>query len=62
MLCIIQSRIRSGVGVSFSDINDAFGALSYSIITLPAMATFDCRDNSLDAKSGYFIKASVLHS
>lgn len=48
-----------GIGLEAGDTTDAFGAQSYRILTFPATAEFDYRDNELDATKGYYLNASV---
>lgn len=48
-----------GLGFEGAKTTDAFGTRSYRILTLPASAEFDYRDNTLDAKDGYYAKASL---
>ena len=58
----IASRERTytlGVGLRTAETRDAFGESTYSLLTLPASATFDYRDNDLDATDGYYAKASL---
>ncbi|UXX84989.1 autotransporter assembly complex protein TamA [Roseovarius pelagicus] len=49
-----------GLGYRLSDTVDAFGARSYSILTLPLSAKYDYRDDPLNAKSGYFVEANTM--
>lgn len=48
-----------GIGVRRAETRDAFGENKYTLLTLPLGAEFDYRDNELDAKSGFYINASV---
>ena len=48
-----------GVGLRTAETRDAFGENRYTLLTLPLSAEFDYRDNRLDAKDGYFAKASL---
>lgn len=54
-----QREYSFGLGYRYSDITDAFGQHSYAILTAPTSATFDYRDDPLDAKSGFYVKANV---
>ena len=49
-----------GLGLRTAKTRDVFGENSYTLLTLPLSAEFDYRDNRLDAKNGYFIKADVM--
>ena len=42
-----------------ADTVDAFGDRSYSVLTLPLRATFDYRDDPLNATSGYYLNAEL---
>lgn len=48
-----------GLGFEAAKSEDAFGRQSYRIVTVPLSAEFDERDAALNAKSGYYAKASV---
>ena len=48
-----------GVGVRTAETRDAFGTNRYTLLTLPLSAEHDYRDNRLDAKDGYYAKASL---
>ncbi|MEL6618875.1 MAG: autotransporter assembly complex family protein [Pseudomonadota bacterium] len=48
-----------GIGLERANSDDVFGARSYTLLTLPARATFDYRDDPLNARSGYFINAEL---
>lgn len=50
---------RLGLGLRRAETRDAFGTNLYSLLTLPLGVEFDYRDKELDAKKGYFVKASV---
>lgn len=49
-----------GVGLRTAKTRDVFGENSYTLLTLPLSAEFDYRDNRLDAKQGYYLKANIL--
>lgn len=48
-----------GLGYAAANTTDAFGSRSYKILTAPLSATFDYRNDDLDATSGYYAKASL---
>lgn len=48
-----------GVGLRRAETRDAFGDNKYTLLTLPLSAEFDYRDNDLDAKDGWYAKASL---
>jgi translocation and assembly module TamA len=48
-----------GLGLVAAETETVFGAASYTLLTLPLTAEFDYRDNPLDAKDGFYIKADV---
>ena len=48
-----------GVGVRTAETRDVFGTQRYTLLTLPLMAEHDYRDNRLDAKDGFYAKASM---
>ena len=48
-----------GLGLRRAETRDAFGENLYTLLTLPLGATFDYRDDRLNATSGYFLDASV---
>lgn len=50
---------RFGVGLRFSDIDDAFGSRQIVLATLPTSATYDRRDNPLDARNGYYAELEL---
>lgn len=49
-----------GLGLRTAETRDAFGENKYTLLTLPLGAEFDYRDNALNAKNGYYIKADVM--
>jgi translocation and assembly module TamA len=49
-----------GLGLRRALTRDAFGENSYTLLTMPLTAQFDYRDDPLNAKDGYFIRAEVL--
>ncbi len=49
-----------GVGLRTAKTRDVFGENTYTLLTLPLSAEFDYRDNRLNAKDGYYLKANVL--
>ncbi|MEM6408218.1 MAG: autotransporter assembly complex family protein [Pseudomonadota bacterium] len=48
-----------GIGLQHARTQDAFGDRRYTILTLPASAKFDDRDNQLDATEGTFALLSL---
>lgn len=46
--------VTFGLGYLYSDVSDAFGQQTYSLITLPLSATYDRRRNPIDAVDGYY--------
>jgi translocation and assembly module TamA len=51
--------VTFGLGYLYSDVTDAFGQQTYSLLTLPLGATYERRDNQLDPNDGYFIDLEV---
>ncbi|MGJ8547176.1 MAG: autotransporter assembly complex protein TamA [Sulfitobacter sp.] len=49
-----------GLGLRTAETRDAFGTNRYTLLTLPLAATFDYRDKPLDAKDGFYAKASFM--
>ncbi len=54
-----QRRYTAGLGIRAAETRDAFGTQRYTLLTLPLSAEFDYRDKDLDAKEGYYAKASL---
>ena len=54
-----ERTYTSGVGLRTAETRDAFGTQNYTLLTLPLTAEHDYRDNRLDAKDGFYAKASV---
>nr|WP_037968214.1 BamA/TamA family outer membrane protein [Sulfitobacter guttiformis] len=48
-----------GLGLRTAQTRDAFGERNYTLLTLPLSAEFDYRDDRLDAKDGYYLKANA---
>ena len=48
-----------GVGLRTAQTRDVFGENRYTLLNLPLTAEFDYRDNRLNAKDGYYLKASA---
>jgi translocation and assembly module TamA len=48
-----------GLGLQTAKTTDVFGTREYTIFTLPLGATFDYRDDRLDATSGYYASLSA---
>ncbi|WP_298861602.1 autotransporter assembly complex family protein [uncultured Sulfitobacter sp.] len=55
----LERTYTLGLGLRTAKTRDAFGENSYTLLTLPLSAKFDYRDDRLDAKNGYYIKADV---
>ncbi len=49
-----------GLGLRRGEKRDVFGESLYTLLTLPLSAEFDYRDNPLNARNGYYIKANVM--
>ena len=49
-----------GLGLRTAETRDAFGTQNYTLLTLPLTAEHDYRDNRLDAKDGFYAKASLM--
>lgn len=49
-----------GVGLRTAQTRDAFGENNYTLLTLPLSAEFDYRDDRLNARNGYYIKADAM--
>lgn len=49
-----------GLGLRTARTRDVFGENSYTLLTLPLSAEFDYRDNVLNAKDGFYVKADVM--
>jgi translocation and assembly module TamA len=54
-----QREYTFGLGARTADVSDAFGDRSYTLLTAPLSATFDYRDNNLNAKDGYYLNAAL---
>ena len=52
-------QLSLAVGAKTAQITDDLGTRSYTVLTLPGTATFDRRDNALDAHKGYFLDAKA---
>lgn len=48
-----------GLGLVTAETRDAFGESKYTLLTLPLSAEFDYRDNRLNAKEGFYLKAEA---
>lgn len=51
---------RIGVGYRFSDARDQLGSRTFSHLTLPLSATWDKRDDELDATEGFYLAIEGL--
>lgn len=49
-----------GLGLRTAETRDVFGESRYTLLTLPLSAKFDYRDDPLNARKGYYIKADVM--
>ncbi|QBY02028.1 outer membrane protein assembly factor [Rhodophyticola sp. CCM32] len=54
-----ELTVELGIGLRASDISDAFGDRDVLLATFPARATYDRRDNPLDARAGYFAELDL---
>jgi translocation and assembly module TamA len=54
-----QRTYTLGVGLRTAQTRDVFGENNYSLLTLPLSAQFDYRDDTLNARDGYFIRATA---
>lgn len=48
-----------GLGLVYAKTEDVFGDDEYTLLTLPLTAEFDYRDDALNAKDGFYIKAEA---
>lgn len=58
----IASKNRTytlGLGLLTAQTRDVFGEDRYTLLTMPLSAEFDYRDDRLNAKDGYYLKAAV---
>lgn len=49
-----------GLGLRTAQTRDVFGENTYTLMTLPLSAEFDYRDDRLDPKDGFYIKADAM--
>ena len=54
-----ERTYSAGIGLRTAETRDAFGTNTYTLLTLPLSAEHDYRDNRLDAKDGFFARATV---
>lgn len=54
-----QREYTFAIGYEAADTTDVFGDQTYQILTFPATAEFDYRDNELDATEGFYLNASL---
>ncbi len=54
-----ERTYQFGLGLRRAETRDAFGENRYTLLTFPLGATFDYRDDSLNATDGYYLSASV---
>ncbi len=52
-------QLSLAVGAKTAQISDALGTRGYTVLTLPGTASFDRRDNALDAHKGYILDAKA---
>lgn len=52
-------QLSLALGAKTANITDDLGSRSYTVLTLPGTVTFDRRDNTLDARKGYFLDAEA---
>lgn len=55
-----ERTYRLGFGLTRAETRDAFGTNRYTLFTVPTGLEFDYRDNSLDAKEGYYVDLEVM--
>ncbi|MGP3696604.1 autotransporter assembly complex protein TamA [Rhodobacter sp. NSM] len=48
-----------GLGYSYSDVEDDFGAYVYEYVSLPGTLIWNARDDDLDTTSGYYVAAGA---
>ncbi len=51
---------RIGLGYRYSDVSDDFGNRTFTHLTVPLSATWDKRDNELDATEGFYLAIEGL--
>ena len=51
--------VELGVALRYSETQDDFGSRRFFLLTLPAAATWDRRDDALDATGGFYLKAEA---
>jgi len=54
-----ERTYRLGLGLRRAETRDAFGTNRYTLLTLPLGLEFDYREEPLDAKGGYYLRAGV---
>ncbi|MGB1235581.1 MAG: autotransporter assembly complex protein TamA [Planktomarina sp.] len=54
-----ERQYELGVGYKNAQARDDFGERSFQFITVPLQATFDYRDDKLDATSGFYLNARL---
>jgi len=47
------------LGLSYAETEDDLGSRTFTLLTLPVSATWDRRDDPLDAKSGFYLQAEA---
>ena len=51
-----ELTLTGGIAYDWSRIDDAFGRNKYSLLSAPIVATYDSRDNALDATTGIYAR------
>lgn len=54
-----ERTYRLGLGLRAAETRDVFGESEYLLLTLPLSAEFDYRDNELNARNGFYIRADA---
>jgi translocation and assembly module TamA len=52
-------QFDGGLDVRYSEVEDAFGKREYSMVSFPVGATWDTRDNELDATEGFYLDSEL---
>ncbi|MEM6694207.1 MAG: autotransporter assembly complex family protein [Pseudomonadota bacterium] len=52
-------EVELALAYNYGETEDAFGTRTFSYISLPGTATYDTRDNALDATEGLFLQAEL---
>ncbi|NNL73598.1 MAG: outer membrane protein assembly factor [Silicimonas sp.] len=54
-----ELTVDFGLGYLYSDVTDAFGQQTYSLLTLPLGAVYERRNDQLDPTDGYFVDLEI---